>query len=111
MCEEADGVVRAARPREVDEPDAVRELGLKGTRGLDGEPALADAGRAGERHEAVLVQNARDLCELVLASDERRRRRGEIAAAPAVDGDGGDRGVVREDRLLKPPKLRPRLEP
>ena len=57
------------------------------------------------------MQNARDLGELVLASDERRRRRGEIAAAPAVDGDGGDRGVVREDRLLKPPKLRPRLEP
>ena len=68
-------------------------------------------GGAGERHEAVLVQNARDLGELVLASDERRRGRGEIAAAPAVDGDGGDRGVVREDRLLEPPELRPRLEP
>ena len=111
MCEEADGVVRAAGPREVDEPDAVRELGLEGTRRLDGEPALADAGRAGERHEAVLVQSARDPGELVLAADERRRRRGQIAAAPAIDRDGGDRRVVREDRLLQPPELRPRLEP
>ena len=111
MCEEPDGVGRAARAREVDEPDAVRELGLEGARGLDREPALAHAGRPGERHEAVLVQNARDLAELVLAADERRRRRGQIAAAPADDRNGGDRGVVREDRLLEPPKLGPRLEP
>ena len=55
--------------------------------------------------------SAGDLAELVLAADERRRRRGEVAAAPAVDRDGGDRRVVREDRLLQPPKLRPRLEP
>ena len=109
--EEADGVVRAARAREVDEPDAVRELGLEGTRGLDGEPTLADAGRTGERHEAVLVQDARDLGELILASDERRRRRGQIAEAPADDRNGRDRGVVREDRLLEPPKLGPWLEP
>ena len=111
VCEQTDGVVRAARAREVDEPDAVRELALEGTRGLDSESALADAGRAGERHEAVLVQNARDLRELFLAADERGRRRGEIAAAPADGRDGGDRRVVREDRLLQPPELRPRLEP
>ena len=43
--EEADGVVRAARPREVDEPDAVRELVLERARRLDREPALAHAGR------------------------------------------------------------------
>jgi len=109
--EEADGVLRAARPREVDEPDAVRELGLEGTRGLDGEPTLADAGCTGERHEAGLVQDDRDLGELILASDERRHRRGQIAKAPADDRDGGDRGVVREDRLLEPPKLGPWLEP
>ena len=52
-----------------------------------------------------------DLAELVLAADERRRRRGEIAAAPAAGRNGGDRRVVREDRLLEPPELRPRLEP
>ena len=111
MREEAEGVVRAARAREIDEPDAVRELGLKGTRGLESEPALADPGRAGQRHEAVLVQQVRDPAELDLASDKRGRRRGEIAAAPTVDGDGGDPRVVREDRLLQPPELRPRLEP
>ena len=49
--------------------------------------------------------------ELVLAADERRRRRREVAAAPAADRDGGDRRVVREDRLLEPPELGPRLEP
>ena len=78
---------------------------------LDREPALAHAGRTGERHEAVLVQKRRDLAELVLAADERRRRRGEVAAAPAGDRDGGDRRVMREDRLLESPKLGPRLEP
>ena len=89
---------------------AVRELVLERTRRLDREPALAHAGRPGERHEAVLAQKRRDLAELVLAADERGRRRGKIAAAPPDDGDGGDRRVVREDRLLEPPKLGPRLE-
>jgi hypothetical protein len=95
--EEADGVVRVARPREIDEPGAVRELGLEGTRRLDGEPTLAYTGRPGQRCEAVLAQSARDLGELGIASDEGRRRRGEIAA-PADDRNGGDRRVVREDR-------------
>ena len=108
---EADSILSATRPREVDEPDAIREVGLEGTRGLDREPALAHPRRAGERHEAVLVQKAGDLGELVLAAHERRRRRGQIAAAPADDRSGGDRGVVREDRLLQPPELGPRLEP
>ena len=49
--------------------------------------------------------------QLVLAADERRRERREIAAAPAVDRDGRDRRVVREDRLLEAPQLEPRLEP
>ena len=101
----------APPPREVDEPGAVRELFLERACCLDREPALAHARRAGERHEAVLVQERGDLAELVLAADERRRRRGQITAAPAIHRDGGDRRVVREDRLLEPPKLRPRLEP
>ena len=57
------------------------------------------------------MQERGDLAQLVLAADERRRRRGQIAAAPADDRDRGDRGVVGEDRLLQPPELRPRLEP
>ena len=112
MREEPDGVVRAARAREVDEPDAVRELVLERARRLDREPALADAGRAGQRHEAVLVQQS----AATWPSSSSRPTNdvegaGQIAAAPAVDRDGGDRRVVREDRLLEPPKLRPRLEP
>ena len=39
--------------------------------------------------------------QLVLAADERGGGRGEVAAAPAVDRDRGDRRVVREDRLLQ----------
>ena len=59
----------------------------------------------------MLAQKAGDLGQLVLAADERRRQRREIAAAPAVDRDGRDRRVVREDRLLEAPQLEPRLEP
>ena len=59
----------------------------------------------------MLAQKRRDPAELVVAADERRRRRGKVAAAPARDGNGGDRGIVREDRLLQPPQLWPRLEP
>ena len=111
LCEQPDASSRAARAREVDEPDAVREFVLERARRLHREPALADAGRPDERHEAVLVQQRRDLGELLLAADERGRRCGQVASPPAADRDGGDRRVMREDRLLEPPKLRPRLEP
>jgi hypothetical protein len=108
--EESDDVVCAARTREVDEPDAFRELLLQGARGLEREPALPHAGRPGERHDAVLTQKKRHLAELLLTADERRRRRGEVAAAPTHDRGGGDPRVVSENRLLQPAKLRPRLE-
>ena len=57
------------------------------------------------------MQQRRDLGELVVAADERGRRRREVAATPAAGREGGDRRVLREDRLLEPPELRPRLEP
>ena len=110
--EETDGVpLPAADPPEVDDPDPVGELRFERARRLDREPALADARRAGQRHEAVLVQQRRDLGELVVAADERGRRRGEVAATPAAGREGGDRRVLCEDRLLEPPELGPRLEP
>ncbi len=84
---------------------------LERARRLDREPALPHAGRAVQRDEAVLVHKGRDLVELFLAADKRRRRSREISAAPALDGNGGDCRVVREDRLLDPPQVRPRLEP
>ena len=110
LRQEPDRVGRAARPREVDEPDAVGELVLEGTRRLDASRLFPTPGRPGERDETVLVQKGGDLGELVLAADERRRRCGEVAAAPAVDRDGGDRRIVREDRLLEPAELGSRLE-
>ena len=103
-------VLHARCTREVDEPDAVLELMLECAGGLDREPALAHARRPGERYEALLVQNAGELAQLVCATDERRRWRGEVAAAPALDGNG-DRRIVREDRLLDAPQLWPRFEP
>ena len=110
--QETDGVaLPAAGPPEVDDPDPVGELRFERARRLDREPALAHARRAGQRHEAVLVQQRRDLGELVVAADERGRRRREVAATPAAGREGGDRRVLREDRLLEPPELRPRLEP
>ena len=80
----------------------------------------------------------RRLQEAILAHDpaiaavpSNRRRRGNLPAPSTsfvgqandvegagrlprrlrIDRDGGDRRVVREDRLLEPPKLGPRLEP
>ncbi len=50
------------------------------------------------------VQEADDLSERVLATDERRRGRGEVAAAPAIDRRG-DRRIVREDGVLKAPQF------
>src|SRR5581483_546739 len=92
------------------EPDAVREELLERARRLDGEPALADAGRAGQRDESVLLEQRSDAGELVGAPDEGRGRRREVAAAPADGRRGGDGRIVREDRLLQPAKLRARLE-
>ena len=88
-----------------------------GTRARASVPSRPRAGSCPRRAGPVSVtrrcscSKRGDLAELVLAADERRRRRREIAAAPAVDRDGGDRRVVREDRLLQPPQLGPRLEP
>ena len=109
--EQPDCVGRAARPREVDEPDAVRELALERARCLDREAALAHTGRSSERNQAVLAQQSGNVGQFVLAADERRRRRREVAAAPADDRNRTDRWVVRQDCILEPPKLRPWLEP
>ena len=111
MCKEADGILRVARAPEVDQPGAVREVALERARRLDCEPALAHPRRAGERHEAMLAEERGDLAEVILAADIRGRRRGRIAAAPTLDRHRGDRRVVREDRLLKPPELGPGSSP
>ena len=74
LRDEADDVGRAAGVRETDVPRASAELALERAGRLEREPALADARRAGQRHEAVLPQELDHLGELRLAADERGRR-------------------------------------
>ena len=105
------GILDVRRTGEVDEPQAVRELRLESTARLHGEAALAHSRRAGERHKAVLAQQAGDTPEIPLPPDERGGRRGEIAATPRSRRRNGDHGIVGKDRLLQAPQLRPRLEP
>jgi hypothetical protein len=50
---EADDVGTTCRAREIDVPRSVTELTLDRSRRLDGEPALADSGRPGQRDEAM----------------------------------------------------------
>ena len=102
------GVIRAFRSREVDAPRI--PLGLEGARGLDRQSALPHARRPRQRHEAVLAQQLDHLGDLLLAADERRRRGREVPAAPRRHRDGGDRRIVREDRLLESPQVGAGLE-
>ena len=107
---EANDVGAACRAREVDMPRSVTELALDRSHRLEGEPALADSRRPGQRHEAMLPQELGHLGELRLAADERGRRRRQVAAPLWCHGDGRDRRVVSEDRLLEAPQLRAWLE-
>ena len=116
--EEPDGIGRAARAREVDEPDAVRELVPEQARRLDREPALPHAGRTGERHEAVLVQergergaeldDARG--ERVGAEDDRERVDADAGPGENHHADRDRRQAVQAERPahlrdLRPPDL------
>ena len=94
---------RATRARELDQPRAVAQVALERPPHLEREPALADAGWTRQRHEPVLAQERDQLGQLTLAVDERRRGRRQLAAARRCDGDGGDRRVMRQDRLLETP--------
>ncbi len=108
--DEADDVVGAACAHEVDEPRAGAGFAFERAGDFEREPALSDPGRPRQRDEPVLAQQLDHLGELLLATDERRRRGGQVAAAPRRDRGGGDRGVVREDRLLQPAQLGAWLE-
>ena len=99
LSDQADDVGRAARARKLDQPHPVANLALEHARRLEREPALADARRPGERHQPVLAQQLDDLGELPLAADERGRRAGQVAAAARCNRHGGDRRILRENRL------------
>jgi hypothetical protein len=77
---------------------------------LEREPALPDPRRPRQRHEPVLAQELDNLRELVLAIDEQRRGRPQVAAT-RCGRHCSDRRILREDRLLQSPQLRARLQP
>ena len=71
---------RVGHGREVDERDAAGEAVAQPVRGVQGEPALADAAQTGERHEphVVVGEQVDDGLELAIAADqgcERGRQR------------------------------------
>ena len=106
--DEAHDVVRAARSREVDAPRA--GFGFERAGDLHRKSALPDAWRPGQGHEAVLAQQLHHLGELLLAAKERRRGSRQVATTPRRHGDGSDRRVLREDRILESPQVGTGLE-
>ena len=109
-CDEIGDDGRVGGLAKINQPDSVGDLSLERARDLERQTALPDARWPGKRHEPVFAQQLDDARELFLAVDERRWRRGQVAAARR-DCDRGDRRVMSEDRLLQPPQLRPRLQP
>ena len=63
-------VVAAGQWCEFDEPHAVAETLDKICRDLQGRARLADATRAGQRHEPMLVHERGDLDDVLFATDE-----------------------------------------
>ena len=72
-------VRRVADRREPDEPDPVRERGRRLAGDRDGEPRLADPARPGDGDETTVAgHEPEDVCELLLAADERVRGDGRF---------------------------------
>ena len=61
---EANDVGTTCRAREIDMPRSVTELALDRSHRLESKSALADSGRPGQSHEAVLPQELGHLREL-----------------------------------------------
>ena len=79
---------------QLDQPDAVRELRHQLPRRLDGKARLAHASHSRQRHQAVLTHGQYDVFQLDATTDERRRRRGQVAEG----------GVQRAQRRELPPQ-------
>ena len=81
-----------------------------------GQPGLAHAVRADERHERAGARGgplpARPQpAQLAVAADQRRRRRGvELARELGRGGLDVQRRVLAQDRVVQAPQLRPRLD-
>ena len=103
--------LRVGQVREVDEVDAVGEPLGEVVPGLEREPRLADAPGPGQRHQPrAAAQQRRQLGELGLAADERRRRRREVPARAQLGRLDGERRVLLEDRPLQLLQRGPGLE-
>ena len=80
---------------------------------LEREPRLPHAAGPDEREQphARLGEDAGDLRQLGVAADQLVGRGGQGGGRRAARLLGRQLRVVREDRLLEPPQLRPRLDP
>ena len=84
---------------ELTHPRAVGEVGLELGCHLQREPGLAHAAGTRERHEARVVQRVDERRHLVLAADERRELRRQVAdRGPAPTADAGTRAAGRGAR-------------
>ena len=70
---------RFARGRELAEPCPIPEVRQDLGRDLDREASLADAADTGEREQSPLTKRVRNVCDILVASDERADLCGEIA--------------------------------
>ncbi len=91
---------------ELDQLDPTREVGTGRMGRLDGQPGLARATGAGERHEAADTQQPPDILKLPLSTDEagetRHRGRGHVPTPDRVD-------ARREEVAVESLRLRRRL--
>src|SRR5262249_48606331 len=78
---------------EGNEVGAALELSGGVRRRLHGETRLADAARARQRHEAVLVHDGAQLSQLPFPPDERRRLHGEVRRAAVERVRRGERRI------------------
>ena len=112
LCDRGADECRIDERRQPDEPDAVGEgIGELMCR-AKGNACLAGTTGAGQRHEpSVASQQGRDEVHFAPASDDRCRGCGQMPTLPNGLRLDVERGVVAQDRALKRPQLRSRLEP
>ena len=88
-----------AEARQLDQPDAVAALADARRRGLEAETGLARPAGAGERDQAMAVEQPGDLAQLAVAPDEARQRDRQVVAS-ALGRPGAAAGASALARLL-----------
>ena len=93
---------------EVDQPDAVREVGHRAAADLDGEAGLAGATGTGEGDPAAVLQQTEKLADLAVAADDGGFGRGQVCGelhtqrGRARFAVGRSRGLRRAQRQAVP---------